>query len=311
MTRINAWAMGAAILASLFTAPIRADEPTAPLRVVVWDERQPEQKQVYPNFLGAAIAEHLGRQPGMVVRSFGLDDAEQGLADDVLDNCDVLIWWGHRRHHEVKAAQAEKIAQRIEKGQLSLIALHSAHWAKPFQEAMNRVTLAQADAKFKAAPHPPAELKTIPAPKTIPRATDPLTPRVEWNPNKNPSVAQVYLPRCVFPAWRADGKPSEVRVLAPKHPIAAGLPAKFEIAQTEMYNEPFHVPTPDLVLLEEHWAVGEHFRSGCLWKLGQGWVFYFRPGHETYPVYKDPNVLNLLTNAVRWTGKRPAGVDAP
>jgi trehalose utilization protein len=69
-----------------------------------------------------------------------------------------------------------------------------------------------------------------------------------------------------------------------------------------MYSEPFHVPEPDEVLFEETWAAGEHFRSGCLWKLGEGRVFYFRPGHETYPIYKQELPLKILSNAVNWLG---------
>ena len=69
-----------------------------------------------------------------------------------------------------------------------------------------------------------------------------------------------------------------------------------------MYNEPFHVPPPDEVVFEERWAPGEWFRSGSVWKIGRGRVFYFRPGHELYPVFKQPMCLKLIENAVRWLG---------
>jgi trehalose utilization protein len=97
-----------------------------------------------------------------------------------------------------------------------------------------------------------------------------------------------------------------VRVLEPDHPIARGVPRRFEIPRTEIYAEPFHVPEPDEVVLEECWATGEWFRSGMVWRLGKGRVFYFRPGHETYPVYKEAVPLLILTNAVRWLGTRPS-----
>ncbi|MGI9503032.1 MAG: ThuA domain-containing protein, partial [Geminicoccaceae bacterium] len=45
---------------------------------------------------------------------------------------------------------------------------------------------------------------------------------------------------------------------------------------------------------------GEVFRSGVTYKRGAGNVFYFRPGHETYPTYHDANVQRVLQNAVRW-----------
>ena len=69
-----------------------------------------------------------------------------------------------------------------------------------------------------------------------------------------------------------------------------------------MYGEPFHVPAPDEVVFEESWDKGEYFRSGCVWKVGKGRVFYFRPGHETYPVFKQAEPLKVVENAARWLG---------
>jgi trehalose utilization protein len=114
------------------------------------------------------------------------------------------------------------------------------------------------------------------------------------------------LPQCVFPSWRADGAPGRVTTLLPAHPIAAGLPEKWDVMNTEMYNEPFHVPEPDAVVFEERWDKGEHFRSGCAWQVGQGRVFYFRPGHETYAVYRQINCLKVIDNAVRWVSPAAA-----
>ena len=91
-------------------------------------------------------------------------------------------------------------------------------------------------------------------------------------------------------------------VLLPDHPIAAGLPETFTIPHTEMYDEPFHVPEPDEVIFREDWELGEKFRSGCVWKLGEGHVFYFRPGHETFDVYLQTEPLQVLENASRWLG---------
>ena len=94
-------------------------------------------------------------------------------------------------------------------------------------------------------------------------------------------------------------------MLLPDHPIMRGVPATFVIPQTEMYGEPLHVPAPDAVLLEERWESGHWFRGGCLWRLGKGWVFYFRPGHETFPIFKQPEVALIVENAVRWLGGKP------
>jgi hypothetical protein len=79
---------------------------------------------------------------------------------------------------------------------------------------------------------------------------------------------------------------------------------KWDIPQTEMYDEPFHVPAPDAVVFEEKWDQGEHFRSGCVWTVGTGRVFYFRPGHETYPVFQQAEPLRVVENAVRWLSRK-------
>jgi len=56
------------------------------------------------------------------------------------------------------------------------------------------------------------------------------------------------------------------------------------------------------VVFEERWDAGEHFRSGCVWNIGKGKVFYFRPGHETYPVFRQEIPLRVIENACRWLG---------
>ena len=91
-----------------------------------------------------------------------------------------------------------------------------------------------------------------------------------------------------------------VWVVNPAHPIAAGLGDYFEIPHEEMYGEPFDVPPPDALVFVSWFAGGEVFRSGCCYHRGHGKVFYFRPGHETYPVYHQPEVLRVIKNAVLW-----------
>lgn len=274
----------------------------ANLRVVVWDEQQPAQKQAYTNFLGHQIAGHLRTIRGLEVTSVSINDPEKGVSDAVLDNCDVLIWWGHQRHTEISPAKAKQIVERLRAGRLSLIALHSAHWSEPFVEAMRE--RARLDARKAIGARNSIQFIT-PERFKVPRADAPLTPRTEWtNSLDGARVALVTLPNCVFPSYRADGAPSHVTTLKPGHPIARGVPGQFDIPQTEMYNEPFHVPPPDEVIFEEKWDKGERFRSGCVWKVGRGKVFYFRPGHETYGVYTQPVPLRILANAVEWLGGR-------
>jgi trehalose utilization protein len=294
----------APMLASRAASAAGADE----IKVVVWDEQQPAQKQAYDNFLGNEIAAHLKQQPGLSVRSVRLDDPQQGLADDVLDACDVLIWWGHVRHDEITPETGRKLVARIKAGGLSLVALHSAHWSTPFMEAMSERTRLDVARIYRTADRTDIEVREVPPPQrhTLPRRIDRLTPYV--GPRKFPDGSMkldVHLPYCCFPAYREDGKPSTVTVRKPDHPIMKGVPAMFQIPHTEMYDEPFHVPEPDELLFEECWATGEWFRSGMLWKLGKGWILYIRPGHETHAVFKQPPVLRILANAARWLGSKP------
>jgi trehalose utilization protein len=105
--------------------------------------------------------------------------------------------------------------------------------------------------------------------------------------------------------WREAGERERVWVCNPAHAIAQGLPAWFDIEHEEMYGEPFGIPNPDEVVFLSWFAGGEAFRSGATWRRGGGKVFYFRPGHETYPTYHQPLVQQVLRNAVNWA--RPEG----
>jgi len=101
--------------------------------------------------------------------------------------------------------------------------------------------------------------------------------------------------------WRNSGVPERLSVIAPGHPITEGLASDhFELETTEEFGEPFDVPTPDELIFISGFPSGQVFRSGCVWNRGAGKVFYFRPGHETYPIYRDANVQRVLANAVRY-----------
>ena len=67
-----------------------------------------------------------------------------------------------------------------------------------------------------------------------------------------------------------------------------------------MYGEHFDIPTPDELLLISWFEGGEVFRSGCTFRRGQGKIFYFRPGHETYPIYYNGSIKRIIANAVLW-----------
>lgn len=100
--------------------------------------------------------------------------------------------------------------------------------------------------------------------------------------------------------WRELGEKERVWTVAPGHPIAEGLGPYFEIPHTEMYGEYFDIPQPDELVFISWYPGGEVFRSGCAYYRGRGKVFYFSPGHETFPIYYQEEVRRVLANAVRW-----------
>jgi trehalose utilization protein len=111
-------------------------------------------------------------------------------------------------------------------------------------------------------------------------------------------------------AWREAGERERLWVTSRSHPIAAGIGDYFELENEEMYGEPFGVPEPLETVFVSWFAGGEVFRSGLTYKRGAGNVFYFRPGHETYPTYFDANVQTVLRNAVKWAHNSAARITA-
>jgi len=107
--------------------------------------------------------------------------------------------------------------------------------------------------------------------------------------------------------WREAGEKERLWICNPGHPIAQGIDRYFELESEEMYGEPFGIPNPDEVVLVSWFEGGEVFRSGCCFHRGAGNIFYFRPGHEMYPTFHNPQVQRVLRNAVHWaksTGAR-------
>jgi trehalose utilization protein len=112
--------------------------------------------------------------------------------------------------------------------------------------------------------------------------------------------------------WREAGEKERVWVCNPGHPIAAGIEGGyFELPHEEMYGEPFAIPAPEEQVFISWFKGGEVFRSGCCWRRGNGKLFYFRPGHETYPTYHDKNVRRVIANAVEWARPQGRWVDGP
>ncbi|MMZ66836.1 Trehalose utilization [compost metagenome] len=76
-----------------------------------------------------------------------------------------------------------------------------------------------------------------------------------------------------------------------------------------MYGEFFDIPTPDELVFVSNFEGGEVFRTGCTFRRGSGKIFYFRPGHETYPTYYQPDILKVIANSIRWTS--PTSINKP
>lgn len=215
------------------------------VRVMVWNEYRHEKenekvRSVYPDGIHAVIGAGLGE--GFEVAYATLDEPEHGLSEERLNGTDVLIWWGHKAHDEVKDEIVERVCKRVLEG-MGLIVLHSAHFSKVFKKLMGTS----------------CELK-----------------------------------------WREADDKERVWVVAPGHPIAEGLGEYLELPAEEMYGEHFDIPAPDELVMVSWFEGGEVFRSGCTFYRGQGKIFYFRPGHETYPTYYNEEVRRVIRNAVRW-----------
>lgn len=106
--------------------------------------------------------------------------------------------------------------------------------------------------------------------------------------------------------WREHNDRERLWVVAPGHPIVQGIGEYIELEREEMYGEFFDIPQPETLVLVSWFSGGEVFRSGCCYTRGQGRVFYFRPGHETFPTYHNSQVQRILANAIQWAA--PTGL---
>lgn len=107
------------------------------IRVTIWNEFMHEKtneyvRSIYPNGLHATIRDAV-QSDDVIVTLAALDDPDQGLPPEVLDNTDVLMWWGHMRHHEVDDKLVARIVDRVYNHGMGFIGLHSAHMSKPFR----------------------------------------------------------------------------------------------------------------------------------------------------------------------------------
>ncbi|MCD8483393.1 MAG: ThuA domain-containing protein [Verrucomicrobia bacterium] len=207
------------------------------MKVTIWNEFRHEKtnaavKAIYPEGIHVTIAKAFADAPDIEVTMATLDDPEHGLSDSVLDQTDVLFWWGHCAHGEVSDEIVRKVQQRVLQG-MGLVVLHSGHYSKIFKTLMGT----------------------------------------------NCSLK-----------WREAAEKERLWNIAPGHPITEGIGEYFELEHTEMYGERFDIPEPQQLIFLSWFQGGEVFRSGCTWERGNGRIFYFRPGHETYPIYHNAQV---------------------
>jgi len=245
---VAAMATGLVLNTSMDTA--RAEKARATRCVVVWSEGT-APKNVYPNDISGAIAEGLKELKDWDIVEAHLSDPNQGLPDDLLNRTDVLIWWGHRKHEQVRDELVDKIVNRVKEEGMGFIALHSSHFAKPNIKLMG-------------------------------------TP-------------------CSWKAYVSDSTTLKVTVKDPNHPIAKGI-GEFTIPHNERYSEPYAVPPPKAVVFEGTAAMDNGgtvtSRQGLTWEIGKGKVFYFQPGHETNPIFFDPNARKIMRNTVEWAAPK-------
>lgn len=220
------------------------------IKVTIWNENEHEKdpgklgewiRQYYPNGIHNYLKDALAADD-LEIRAVSLDMPEQGLPDELINDTDVLIWWGHCAHAKVADSLVDKLQKRILDG-MGLIVLHSGHYSKIFRRMMG-------------------------------------------------TSCSLH--------WREIGEKERLWQVARNHPITQGVPETFVIPHTEMYGESFDIPDDGKIIYLSWYEGGNVFRSGVTFNRGDGKIFYFSPGHETFPIYHDANVQKILGNAIRW-----------
>jgi len=243
------------------------------LKVLVWDEYPAHApKELYPTSLRGAIADGLRELDTMnqlEVHAVGLDEAEQGLPDELLDSADVLLWWGHARHGEVNDELAEKIRVRVQEHGLGFVCLHSGHYSKPFRAILG------ATGHLKGGWRESTDTEEI----TVCAAQHPIALGVS---NFTLEAEEMY-------GAPFDVPPAEAMIFQSYFPLG---------------GEYF----PCGLVWTVGKGVDPEFTSGPGGGVGQGEgigrVFYFRPGHETYGTYFHDSVKQIIFNGTLWAGKQ-------
>ena len=215
------------------------------LKVTIYNEfvhEKTEEKvsKIYPEGIHTALKNGLEDEE-ITVRCVTLDTVSE-ITKELLDDTDVLIWWGHMRHQLVPDETATLVKDAVLRG-MGAIFLHSGHHSKPFKLLMGT--------------------------------------------------------SCNL-TWREDDDRELLWVVNPAHPIAQGIGRFVKLDNEEIYGEPFGIPEPQQTVFIGNFEGGEVFRAGCCWRKENGKVFYFQPGHESYPTYYNKDILRIIKNAIYW-----------
>lgn len=214
------------------------------MKITLFTENNPtmhneEGKAAYENGMNGALYDFLSKEHDLTMIVHTGDDDGSELTKELLENTDVLLWWGHWYHGQVSDEVITAVYEAVNRG-MGLILLHSAHASK---------------------------------------------------------LAQRLLGTTGTLSWR-EGDRERLWVVDRTHPIVRGIGDSIYLDPEEMYGEPYNGPTPDEQVFISWFGGGEVMRSGNVYRRGLGKIFYFRPGHESNPTYKNPQIQRVILNAI-------------
>ena len=109
-------------------------------KIIIWNEfiheiENEEVKSIYPDGIHNCIKDFLSNDDSLKIETATLREKENGISEERLKDCNVLIWWGHKAHDEVLDSTVNLVQRRVLEG-MGLIVLHSGHFSKIFKQLM-------------------------------------------------------------------------------------------------------------------------------------------------------------------------------
>jgi trehalose utilization protein len=247
---------------------------TAPIKVLVWDENPPHaDKTIYPDGIRTVIADALNKLGNGKIEATTahLDEDSQGVTEEKLQNADVLLWWGHARHGEVRDEIAQLVKEHVHKNGLGFMPLHSGHYSKPFKVVLSDT--GQLKGGWREIECFEKEEITVCAPR------HPIAAGIE----------DFVIEREEMYGSPFGAPPFQTLVFQSYFPHGGEyFPCGFTVTVGKGIDPEFTS------------GGGNGANQGA----GAGRVFYFRPGHETVPTYHNETVQKILRNGVLWCARR-------